>query len=312
LALVSAVAFGGSGIAAKPLIEAGLDPLHVVWLRATGAALILLPVAWRHRYLLRSRPALLAGFGLLSVAGVQAFYFASIARIPVGVALLIEYLGPVLVLGWIRVVQRRRVSRAAAAGVVVAVAGLASVVEIWSGLQFDVVGVLLALGAAACQASYFILADHGNHSPETATNPFGLIAHGLLLGAVVLTVIATPWQMEWSVLAGRADLGSASVPAVVLLAWVVVVATVVAYTTGILAVRRLSPPIAGAVAYLEVVVATIFAWILLSERLSGWQIVGGIIVLSGAFIAQTAAPRTAVPDVAVERPAEPIVAGREQ
>ncbi|NED93097.1 EamA family transporter, partial [Streptomyces sp. SID11233] len=59
LALVSALAFGGSGVAAKPLIEAGLDPLHVVWLRVAGAALVLLPVAWRHRALPRARPALL-------------------------------------------------------------------------------------------------------------------------------------------------------------------------------------------------------------------------------------------------------------
>ena len=94
LALGSAVAFGGSGVAAKPLIEAGLDPLHVVWLRVTGAALVMLPLAVRHRALVRRRPALLAGFGLLAVAGVQAFYFASISRIPVGVALLVEYLAP--------------------------------------------------------------------------------------------------------------------------------------------------------------------------------------------------------------------------
>lgn len=161
LALASAFAFGGSGVAAKPLIEAGLDPLHVVWLRVTGAALVLLPVAWRHRHLVRERPVLLAGFGLFAVAGVQAFYFASISRIPVGVALLIEYLAPALVLGWVRFVQRRPVTRAAAVGVVLAVGGLACVVEVWAGLTFDVVGLLLALGAACCQVGYFVLSDQG-------------------------------------------------------------------------------------------------------------------------------------------------------
>ena len=70
LALASAAAFGGSGVAAKPLIQAGLDPLPVVWLRVTGAALVMLPLAVRHRALLRRHPALLAGFGLLAVAGV--------------------------------------------------------------------------------------------------------------------------------------------------------------------------------------------------------------------------------------------------
>src|SRR6478735_8081157 len=96
LALASAFAFGGSGVAAKPLIEAGLDPLDVVWLRVAGAALIMLPVALRNRALVRQRPGLLAGFGLLAIAGVQTFYFAAISRIPVGVAILVEFLGPAL------------------------------------------------------------------------------------------------------------------------------------------------------------------------------------------------------------------------
>ncbi|MEV6755447.1 EamA family transporter [Streptomyces sp. NPDC051214] len=290
LALVSAVAFGGSGVAAKPLIEAGLDPLHVVWLRVAGAALVMLPVAWRHRGLLLRRPALLLGFGLLAVAGVQAFYFASISRIPVGVALLVEYLAPALVLGWVRFVQRRPVTRAAAVGVVLAVGGLACVVEVWAGLSFDAVGLLLALGAACCQVGYFVLSDQGSDAGDDAPDPLGVIAYGLLIGAVVLTVVARPWGMDWSVLAGNARMDGTAVPAWALLAWIVLLATVVAYVTGVLSVRRLSPQVAGVVACLEAVIATVLAWVLLGEHLSAPQIIGGAVVLAGAFIAQSSAP----------------------
>ncbi|SPE47871.1 Inner membrane transporter RhtA [Streptomyces netropsis] len=299
-ALVSALAFGGSGVAAKPLIEAGLDPLHVVWLRVAGAALVLLPVAWRHRALVLRRPALLAGFGLLAVAGVQACYFAAIARIPVGVALLVEYLGPALLLGWVRFVQRRSVSRAATVGVVLAVAGLACVVEVWAGLGFDAVGLLLALGAACCQVGYFVLSDHGGDGDEPV-DPVGVVAYGLLVGAGLLTVVASPWTMDWRVLAGRAELAGAAVPAGLLLAWIVLVATVAAYLTGVLSVRRLSPQVAGVVACLEAVVATVLAWVLLGEHLSTPQIVGGAVVLLGAFIAQTSTPKAA--------PATPVAGG---
>ncbi|GAA2461010.1 EamA family transporter [Streptomyces macrosporus] len=292
LALLSALAFGGSGPAAKPLITAGLDPLHVTWLRVAGAALVLLPLAWRHRDLLRRRPALLAGFGLLAVAGVQACYFAAISRIPVGVALLVEYLAPALVLGWVRFVQRRPVTRAAGIGVVLAVGGLACVVEIWAGLGFDPVGLLLALGAACCQVGYFVLSDHGTASSDgsAAPDPLGVIAYGLLIGALVLTAVARPWEMAWSVLGGRAEVGGAQVPAVVLLTWIVLVATVTAYLTGVISVRRLSPQVAGVVACLEAVVATVLAWVLLGERLSAVQVFGGAVVLAGAFIAQRATP----------------------
>ncbi|WP_405623640.1 MULTISPECIES: EamA family transporter [unclassified Streptomyces] len=290
LALVSALAFGGSGVAAKPLIEAGLDPLHVVWLRVAGAALVMLPVAVRHRALLRRRPALLAGFGLLAVAGVQACYFAAISRIPVGVALLVEYLAPALVLGWVRFVQRRPVTRAAALGVLLAAGGLACVVEVWSGLSFDAVGLLLALGAAGCQVGYFVLSDQGSDAGDDAPDPLGVIAYGLLIGALVLTAVARPWTMDWSVLTGTAQMDGTPVPALVLLAWIVLVATVLAYVTGVLSVRRLSPQVAGVVACLEAVVATVLAWVLLGEHLSAPQIVGGAVVLVGAFIAQSSAP----------------------
>ncbi|CAL9626188.1 EamA family transporter [Streptomyces sp. enrichment culture] len=290
LALLSAVAFGGSGVAAKPLIEAGLDPLHVVWLRVAGAALVMLPLAVRHRGLLRRRPGLLAGFGLFAVAGVQACYFAALSRIPVGVALLVEYLAPALVLGWVRFVQRRPVTRAAAVGVVLAVGGLACVVEVWSGLGFDALGLLLALGAACCQVGYFVLSDQGSDAGDGTPDPLGVIAYGLLVGAAVLTVVARPWSMDWSVLAGSTEMNGTPVAALVLLAWIVLVATVVAYVTGVLSVRRLSPQVAGVVACLEAVIATVLAWVLLGEHLSAPQIVGGAVVLTGAFVAQSSAP----------------------
>lgn len=303
LALTSAFAFGGSGPAAKPLIEAGLEPLHVTWLRVAGAACVMLPLAWRHRKLTRERPGLLLGFGLLAVAGVQACYFAALSRIPVGVALLIEYLAPALVLGWVRFVQRRPVSRAAGVGVVLAVGGLACVVRVWAGLTLDVVGLLLALGAACCQVGYFVLSDHGSDGTDgrRPADPLGVIAYGLLTGALVLTVLARPWEMQWHVLGGQAAMDGHAVPAAVLLGWIVLVATVAAYLTGVVSVRRLSPQVAGVVACLEAVIATVLAWVLLGEHLAPVQLVGGAVVLVGAFIAQRSAPK--------QQQDEPVAAG---
>ncbi|MFD5083565.1 DMT family transporter [Kitasatospora sp. NPDC058406] len=292
LALVSAIAFGGSGTAAKPLIAAGLSPLHVVWLRVTGAAVVLLPLAYRHRAAVLRRPGLLIGFGLLAVAGVQACYFAAISRIPVGVALLIEYLGPPLLIGYVRFVQRRPISRGAAVGAGVAVAGLACVVEIWNGLSFDALGVLFALGAACCQVGYFVLADAGSRG-DRPVDPIAVSAYGLLIGAIVLTALTRPWEADWSLLGGDVVMNGRTVPALLPAAWMVLIATVLAYLTGVIAVRHLSPPIAGVVANLEAVVATVLAWVLLGEHLGLPQVTGGLLVLAGAFAAQASKPGTA-------------------
>ncbi|MFI6446195.1 EamA family transporter [Kitasatospora sp. NPDC050543] len=289
LALVSAIAFGGSGTAAKPLIEAGLSPLHVVWLRVTGAAVVLLPLAYKHRAAVLQRPGLLLGFGLLAVAGVQACYFAAISRIPVGVALLIEYLGPPLLIAYVKFVQRRPITRGAAIGAAVAVAGLACVVEVWNGLSFDALGVLFALGAACCQVGYFVLADAGSRG-ERPVDPIAVSAYGLLVGAVLLTAFTRPWDADWGLLGHRVTLAGHSVPALLPAAWMVLVATVLAYLTGVIAVQHLSPPVAGVVANLEAVVATVLAWILLGEHLGAPQLAGGLLVLAGAFAAQISKP----------------------
>jgi drug/metabolite transporter (DMT)-like permease len=203
----------------------------------------------------------------------------------------------------VRFVQRRPVSRAAGVGVVLAVGGLACVVRVWAGLTLDPLGLVLALGAACCQVGYFVLSDHGSDGTDgrPAPDPLGVIAYGLLFGALVLTAVARPWEMDWPVLGGQAVMDGTRVPAAVLLAWIVLVSTVAAYLTGVVSVRRLSPQVAGVVACLEAVIATVLAWVLLGEHLAPVQLAGGAVVLLGALIAQSSAPR--------QQQDEPVAAG---
>lgn len=300
-ALVSALAFGGSGVFARPLLDAGMDSLHVTWLRLAGAALILLPVAVRHWRLVRSKPLLLLAYGVFPMAGVQALYFAAIARIPVGIALLLEFLGPVLVLLWVRVVRRNRVSPAAVVGVVLAVAGLGLLLEVWAGMRLDAIGVGLALGAAAAQAAFFLLGDAMGED----TDPLAVIAFGALVATVLLGVLAQPWTLPWGLLADPLPLGALALPGWVIALWLGLVCTAIAYFTGVSAIKRLSPQVAGGVAYLEVVTAIVLAWVLLGEALTPVQILGAVVIVTGAFIAQTAVPGSPEPASAVPGAGQP-------
>lgn len=299
-ALASALTFGGSGVFARPLMDAGMDPLHVTWLRVAGAALILLPVALRHWRLVLRRPLLLSAYGLFPMAGVQALYFAAIARIPVGIALLLEFLGPVLVLLWVRLVRRRPVSPAAVIGVVLAVAGLSLLLEVWAGMRLDAIGVGLALGAAAAQAAFFLLGDAMGEDAD----PLAVIAFGALIAGVVLGVLARPWTLPWELLGAPLPLGGIAPPGWAIAVWLALVCTAIAYFTGVSAIKRLSPQVAGGVAYLEVVTAIVLAWILLGEALNTMQLLGAVVIVTGAFIAQTAVP-TAPTTTAASDPDEP-------
>lgn len=297
-AIFSAVTFGGSGPFAKALIGAGFTPQQAAWLRILGAAALLVPLVlvFRGRAGLRAARAswkALVLYGMTGIAGCQTLFFVAASRLPVGVALMLEFSGPVLVVAWLKFGRRVAVPRSAAIGVSIAVVGLATVAEIWSGLRIDAIGLLAGLGAAACQATYFILIDN----LTGAADPLVMTAAGSVVGAVVLTLIAAPWRTPWHVLVDTIAIGHRHAPGWVMAAWLIIVSTVVAYLAGAAAVQRLSAPIAGAVAYVEVVAACIFALVLLGETLRTNQIVGGAIVLVGAFVAQSSVGKVAPPEV---------------
>ncbi len=297
-AVFSAVTFGGSGPFAKALIGAGFTPEQAAWLRILGAAALLVPLVLIFRGSAGLRAARLSWkalvlYGLTGIAGCQTLFFIAASRLPVGVALMLEFSGPVLVVAWLKFGQKVAVPRSAAVGVGIALIGLATVVEIWSGLQLDAVGLLAGLGAAACQATYFILID----KLTGAADPLVMTAAGSVVGAVLLTLIAAPWGLPWHALVDTIAIGDRHAPGWVLAGWLILVSTVVAYLAGAAAIQRLSAAIGGAVAYVEVVAASIFAWILLNETLSTNQIIGGGIVLVGAFVAQSSVGKVAPPEI---------------
>lgn len=160
LAVASALAFSSSGPLVKPLLEAGWSLGAALLVRMGVAGLVLAPALVRavlseRRFLVRHW-RLILGFGLTAVAGCQVFFFAAMQRMPVAVALLIQYLAPVLLvlLAWAR--TRRAPSRLVLAGSIVAMAGLVLVVDI-SGASFDLLGTLFALAAAVCVGAYFLI-----------------------------------------------------------------------------------------------------------------------------------------------------------
>ncbi|MFI6500648.1 EamA family transporter [Nonomuraea typhae] len=292
IAFVSSCCFAFSGPMAKYLIAAGLAPIEAVWARMAGAGLLLLaalvvvrPAALR---IPRAKLGFFAAYAVMAVAGVQALFFVAITRLPVGVALLLEFMAPVMVVVWVRFVRKVRLPRAAFVGAVVAVVGLAVVVEAWQGMRLDALGLALALLAGACCAGYFLM----NDSFGDEIDPLGLIAWGMLGAALVLVPFAQPWNIPWSAFTRTtAPNGGLALPVLGAYLWMVIVATVIAYILGVNAVRRLSAAVGATVASLEVIGGALVAWGLVGESLGVFQIIGGLTVLAGALLAQTAAAR---------------------
>lgn len=294
LAVASATAFGTSGALARGLIEAGWSPSAAVTLRILIAAAVLaVPVAislrgrWRT---LVANARLVTGYGIGAVAGAQLCYFQAVARMDVGVALLIEYTAPVAVVVWLWARRGERPGRLTAAGAAVAALGLVLVLDVLSGASLDPIGVLWALGAMVGAASYFLLsADDSTDLPPLALVGGGLVVAGAGLGLACL-VGALPWAASTS----DVTYSLGTVPWWAPLLGLGVVAGAVSYLTGVAAARRLGSRLASFVALTEVLMALVFAALLLDQVPSGLQLLGGAGVLAGVVLVKLGEPRPPV------------------
>jgi drug/metabolite transporter (DMT)-like permease len=214
---------------------------------------------------------------VVAVAGAQLAYFNALAHVSVGVALMLEYQGIVLVVGWLWLRHGRRPRPLMLAGAGLALVGLALVLDLFGGLRLDGVGVLWGLTAAVGLAVYFVVASDG----PADVPALALSCAGLWIGAVGLVVAA---------LARVVPVRAATTPVVLLghhVTWVVpvlglaLVAAALAYVVGTAGARLLGATLASFVGLTEVVFAVLFAWLLLGQLPGPLQITGGVVVLAG-------------------------------
>jgi drug/metabolite transporter (DMT)-like permease len=283
LGILSAAAFGTSGAFASSLIGAGWSPAAAVLTRITLAGLMLtvpalLQLRGRWTMLRRAAPRV-GAFGLVGVAGCQLFYFNAVARMPVGVALLLEYLGTVLVVGWLwaRHAQRpRRLTVTGAAGI-------------------NVVGVMWGLLAAVSLAIYFLLSAATDAEPVP---PIVMAWAGMCVGAVVLGLLGWIGVLPMAASSRPVDFLHHQVSWVVPVLGLSLVAAVIAYVAGIGAARRLGAKLASFIGMAEVLFAIAFAWVLLGQLPSAMQFLGGAFILAGVTLVRVDEMRE--PDDVVE------------
>ncbi len=281
VALFSAATFGSSGTFGASLMQAGWTPGAIVTARITGAALLMLVpalVALRGRWaLLRRNLPKVAAYGVVAVAGCQLAYFNAVDHLSVGVALLLEYLAPVLIVGWMWLRHGRRPSRLTVLGVAAAVLGLVLVLDVFSGARVDLVGVMWGLLAAVGLVVFFLLSS----DEEDALPPMTYAGAGLVIGALSLGVAALVGVLPLAAPTGRVDLAGWSAPWWVAIAELAVVAGAVAYVSGIAAARMLGATIASFVGLSEVLFAIVFAWVLVGQAMAPIQVLGGLAILAG-------------------------------
>ena len=284
IALFSSAVFGTSGSFAKSMLETGWSPGAAVAVRLTGAALILvIPAVMVLRgrwHQLKDNWLTILLFGLIGVAGCQLFYFNAVARLSVGVALLLEYLAPVMIVLWLWIASRRRPRALTAAGALLSLGGLVLVLDLTGAVKVDFVGVLWGMAAAVCLVIYFFITAKENDTLP----PLVLASGGLLVGALVIWLVGLLGLLPMTFSAADTTLGPWTTPWWVSAVGLIILATVLAYVTGIMAARSLGSKVASFVSLTEVLFAVIWAWLLLGELPGPIQLLGGLLIVGGVVL----------------------------
>jgi drug/metabolite transporter (DMT)-like permease len=297
-ATVSAAAFGSSGPMGRALIDAGWTAGAAVLVRLGGAAVLLTALALllqrqRERLTWHSARVLLV-YGVVAMAGVQLAFFNAVRTLDVGVALLLEYLAPVLLLTWTSLRTRRRPANATLVGAALTLVGLVLVLDLGGAGTVDPVGVAWGLLAAVCLAGYFSLSAR----QDAALPPLLMAAGGTAVGAAAIGLAGLVGVVPLHFTAVDTVLAGTSVSWLLPALWLVVVSTAAAYLTGIAGVVRLGPRAASFVSLSEVLFAILTAWLLLSQLPGMIQLLGGGCILAGIVVIQRTERPAALPPAA--------------
>jgi drug/metabolite transporter (DMT)-like permease len=287
MVLVAATLWAVNGAVAKVILDSGVTSLRLTEVRCTGAFVGLVAglalFAPRRLAVTRGELPVLVVFGIAGLAFVQWFYFVAIHRMSLAVALLIQYLAPLIVALFSRFVLHQEVRRRIWLALALALVGLSFVLEIWGGADLDGIGVGASLLAASSYAFYILVAEREIGRRDAIS----LTTYGFLFASLFWAVIQPWWSFPFGVF-DDASAGAWGLPVWTLMAAMVVLGTIVPFGLLIAALRFVSATRAGITAMFEPVAAAVVAWVWLGEALGAAQLSGGALVLGGILLAQTA------------------------
>ena len=236
-----------------------------------GLSAVLMLLLWRpwRWHLSRADAQAIALYGV-ALGGMNLMFYMSLRTLPFGLAVAIEFSGPLAVAIWS---SRRAVDFV---WVALAIAGLGMLLPLGlTGSALDPVGVLYALAAAVCWAMYIVFGKRAGHLHAGHT-----VSLGLLVAAIVVVPV------------GIAHAGAALLtPSVLLIGLAVAaVSSAIPISLEMMALKRLPKEAFGIMISMEPAVAALLAWVLLAEHLSllQWLAIGFIVAASmgSAFTAR--------------------------
>jgi drug/metabolite transporter (DMT)-like permease len=290
-ALTAAILFGLNASTTKVIMQSGMSAEQVVFVRSLFSAIIALSWALiANRSQLKLKRSQIPGIVLLGIVGVGALqwtYSLAVFILPVGIALLIEYTAVLWVPIILMLFFKERVKKQIWLGAALVLGGLAVVGQVWNS-TLDPWGVFWAFAAAASLTTYFITGERVQRSLPTNVVMF----YGMTISSLLFFFGSNWSDFDLGRLGQSIDLmgnlAGIEVPLWASLIWLGIMGSFLPMAFSYLALRHLSATIVGIIATSETVLAFAFALLWLAELITLTQALGGIVVVVGILIAQTA------------------------
>jgi drug/metabolite transporter (DMT)-like permease len=291
LALCASLLFGLNGSTTKVIVEAGISPAQLTFFRVTVIAVLAgatLLATNRAAFRISRRQLLtMAVLGVAGVALIQWFYAVAISLLPVGIALMLEYSGVLLIALVARFLFKERVKARIWGAIGAVLVGMAIVAQVWAS-PLDGLGVLAGILAAICLAVYFLVGER----QVSSTSALAVCFWSMVFASAFWFIFSGWWQVDPSLLTGQTTLGGkldgVELPLWLVLLWNGIAGSFAPYLLSYMALSRLTATAAGIVSASEVIFAFTFAYLWLGETLDTVQVIGAVLVLAGIVTAQTA------------------------
>lgn len=288
MVMSASILFGFNGNLSRLLFNDGISPVTLVEFRMLvgGVCLLIVLVGWRRRELKLPRRSIfwIIAFGL-SLALVTYTYFVAISRLPIAVALVIQFSASAwMALG--EAIWRRRIpSPYVLSAIVVTLGGVLLLTGVWhqslNGL--DSIGLLYSLLSVIAYIAYLLLGRRvGRDLP-----PLTSTAYGAIVAGIFWLIVQPPWNVPGNTFAGYHFL---------LIVVVGIVGMAIPFALVLGALRRLDATRVGIASMTELVAAGIIAYFWLAQLLDIWQILGGCLVITGITLLQLEKPKVQLID----------------
>lgn len=292
LVCASAFFFATTGVLAKLIISGGISPLRLTQIRTAGtflALLLFLLISNKNALKVRRNeiPNLIL-IGLIGIAGVQALYFFAVTRMPISITLVIEFTSPIWIALFIRFFRKQLVRPLMWWGIGTALVGLIMVTQIWNGLRLDALGVIATFIDALCLSFYYL------KSEKTVKTRSGLsmLVYAFGSATIFFAIIQPIWNFPTEIFSAQISLQDLNTGGYIagwqLIGILITFGSILPYLLVTYGLKYIPASQGSVIAMTEPVIAGGIAWIVLGERLSSIQLLGGLTVLLGIYLTERA------------------------